>query len=100
MNTACSATISGKSDDQPPQKLTNPNDGFFDQRPTIEGPKLDGHWTSLCTQYFPNSYRIFDITVSENKITRIEKNYSDQNCTIQFKSYEEKGRWIHRPVVL
>lgn len=74
---ACSAKVSDVISDTPPRA----NEGFYDSKPTIQGPKVQGHWQSACNRKPGSStYRKFDIVFSKGTVERLEKVYADIAC--------------------
>lgn len=92
---ACSAKIDGGSPASAPADYVHPqNDGFFDSRPTLEGPSIEGHWLSGChLKSETQTYRTFEFTVAAEKISRVEHLFEDSTCQNQKAEKSNSGRF-------
>lgn len=86
---ACSAKVDGGSPAQP----TLPNGGFMDEKATIPGPTLEGHWLSKCNSDGYNKFRIWEITVQGGSLTRQESTFNDSACQQSAKVEKSQGRF-------
>jgi hypothetical protein len=88
---ACSVSADGGGGN--PAKPSTPGpDGFFDTKPTISGPTVEGHWTSLCKKMDKN-YRRFDVVFKDDTVVRSETQYSDAGCAAQISNTSLQGRF-------
>lgn len=67
--------------------------GFFDSKLTVQGPAVEGHWRSVCTQESRNLYRQFDLNFKADTVTRDEILFSDATCAKKTSENLSQGRF-------
>lgn len=87
----CSAEVSGGSPVETPKATGT---GFFDPKPAIVGPLLEGHWISDC-RLKPSGkvYRKFDLVVAGEQLTRTESRFTDSKCQVSDSQTRDTGRF-------
>jgi hypothetical protein len=85
---ACSAQIEGGGsafDLAPPS--------FIDEKPTIQGPEVEGHWQSDCHEAYARTYRRWSLSFRGGKVQRVERKYTDAKCLRPSEEVSYSGRF-------
>lgn len=90
---ACSATVSDDGQSQPTQIGESVNEKFMDERNTIQGPTWIGHWLSDCVRIKDDSFRRWDLLVTEKTISRKEILFTNAKCTEGKNEKTSLGRY-------
>lgn len=92
---ACSAKVEGNADGGGGSGPTpaGTEEGFFDPRPSIAGPNLEGKWKSACHVAYDYSSYMYQYTVNGQAVERTESRFTDSQCSNLRKETAYKGRF-------
>jgi hypothetical protein len=60
------------------------------EKATIPGPNIEGRWESQCSAAPAGGYRVLDVSINGDNVTRSDFRYKDSVCG-QFVSYTAKN---------
>jgi len=86
----CKAKIEGGPENVPAPVV---NDGFFDEKPTIQGPVVEGSWKSNCIERSGKTSRFFEFQFKDQQVVRTENTFSDLKCQTVAKKETNHGRF-------